>query len=205
MTGRAPVFAVPTPHGTWVVRHFVRGGSVATALGDRYLARGTPRPFAEASVSDELRARGLETPRVIAAAVYRAGLFYRGDLVTELVPDAEELAEVLFDDRPAGLAATADRKAALKETGALIHRLGRKGVRHVDLNAKNILVSWSGGVPSVYLLDLDRCRVGTHPVPVGSMVRRLLRSLRKFERRTGLRLPEAETGLLVDAAHGRVS
>ena len=203
MTGRGTVYAVPTTRGDWVVRHFRRGGSVASLLGDRYLVSGVPRPFQETMVSESVRGRDIPTPRVLAAAVYRAGPIYRGDLVTELVPDASELAEVLFDGERSGLAATSDRKEALRETGTLIRLLAAAGVRHADLNAKNVLLQWSGGSPTAYVLDLDRCKVGAEPVPVDGMLRRLLRSLRKFERRTRLQVPPAEAGLLVDAAHGR--
>jgi 3-deoxy-D-manno-octulosonic acid kinase len=200
MSGRGPVYAVPTPGGIWVVRHFMRGGSVASLLGDRYLHRGKPRPFREAAASQIVRGRGIATPKVIAAAVYRSGAFYRGDLVTELVPDSEELCEVLFDPERRGLAGTRDRKEALQETGSLIARMARAGVRHPDLNAKNVLIQWSGGSPTAHVLDLDRTRVGPGPAPVTPMVQRLLRSLRKLERRSGLKLPEAEEGLLVAAA-----
>ena len=204
MTGRGAVYSVPTTRGDWVVRHFQRGGSVASLLGDRYLVSGVPRPFRETGVSESVREREIPTPRVLAAAVYRAGPIYRGDLVTELVPDASELAEILFDRERSGLAATSDRKEALRETGSLIHRLAGAGVRHADLNAKNVLLQWSGGSPTAYVLDLDRCRVGAEAAPVDGMLQRLLRSLRKLERRTRLRLPPAEAELLVDAAHGRI-
>lgn len=205
MTGRGPVYAVPTPRGVWVVRHFLRGGSVAWVLGDRYLAGRIPRPFLETDASEVVRSRGIATPRVMAAAVYGTRPFYRGDLVTELVPESEELAEVLFDDRPVGLAATADRKEALTETGLLINDLATAGIKHPDLNARNVLIRWSGGAPTAYVLDLDRCSVGSGPVSADSMIRRLVRSLKKLERRTRLRIPQAELALLLHAAGGNPS
>lgn len=204
MAGRGPVYEVPTTLGIWVIRHFMRGGSVASLLGDRYVTGGTPRPFAETRTSEAVRLRGIDTPRVVAAAVYRAGVWYRGDLVTELVPDAEELADVLFDESRSGLAGSVDRKDALREAGALIHRMGQAGVHHPDLNAKNILLRWSGGAPVGYVLDLDRASVGSGQARVGAMIRRLLRSLRKLERRTGMAIPPAEKSLLVDTANGRL-
>lgn len=199
------MYAVPTSAGVLVVRHFVRGGSVARFLGDRYLSVETPRPFREATASERIRDLGIETPRVVAAAVYRAGLFYRGDLVTELVPQAQALSDVLFDSDRGGLAGTADRKDALRETGALISRMARAGVRHPDLNAGNVLVQWSGGTPTTYVIDLDRATVDSGPVSPEGMVQRLLRSLRKFERQTGLRLPEPEQDILVAAARTDVA
>lgn len=202
LSGRGPVYAVPSSEGLWVVRHYRRGGAVAPILGDRYVRGTAPRPFREAVASERVRARGVETPRVVAAAVYRTGPLYRGDLVTELVPDAEDLATVLFGPGQSGLAGTATRKQALREAGAVVAGLARAGVRHADLNAKNILLRWMGGAPTGYVLDLDRATVSPHRISPDPMLRRLRRSLRKFERRTGLRLPSPEYDLLAGAALG---
>ncbi len=201
-SGRGPVYAMPTTAGVWVVRHYLRGGAFGPLLGDRYLARGVPRPFREAVASQMVRGRGIPTPRVVAAAVYRGGLFYRCDLVTELIPEAEELSDVLFDPERRGLAGTSERKDALRETGVLVAKMARAGVSHPDLNAKNILLQWSGGAPTAYVLDLDRTsvkRAGGSPEP---MLSRLVRSLRKFEKRTGLQIPPPELALLEDSARG---
>ena len=128
--------------------------------------------------------------------------YYHEHFVEMLDFVVEHYAHVLFDEPRIGLAGSVDRKEALRETGALIHRMGRAGVHHPDLNAKNVLLSWSGGAPVGYVLDLDRASVGPKQANVGAMVRRLLRSIRKFERRTGLEIPASEKELLVDVAHG---
>lgn len=203
--GRGTVYAVPAAPdeveealgrvgGRWAVRHYRRGGLVARVLGDRYLRIGAPRPFREAEVSEAVRALGIPTPRVVAAAVYPAGIFYRGDLVTRWIPDALELAQVLFDPERRGVGGSVDRRDALAEAGGLIRRMARAGVRHPDLNAKNVLLEWSGSVPDAYLLDLDRCTVSEGPAPgaADAMRERLLRSLRKFEKRADLEVPPGE-------------
>jgi 3-deoxy-D-manno-octulosonic acid kinase len=193
--GRGRVHVVPAPasgpggRGRWAVRHYFRGGAVARPLlRDRYLSVGTPRPFREILASHGARARGIPTPAVVAGAVYPSGIFHRADLVTELIPDGMVLADVLFgEDRP-----TPERgRAALAAAGELIRRMERTGVRHVDLNARNILLTWSAdaeGAPSVHLLDLDACTLTSGPLPAGPMQARLQRSLRKFERRSGRKL-----------------
>lgn len=217
MEGRGTVFAVPAPRDEidevlgspdprWAVRHYRRGGWMAPLLGDRYLRVGTPRPFAEMRVSDEVRARRIPTPRVMAAAVYPSGPFYRGDLVTTFVPDALELAEVLFDPGRRGVSGSVDRRQALSEAGALIRKMAAAGILHPDLNAKNILLEWTGGAPQGHLLDLDRCRVLERPHPDGArtMHERLRRSMRKLEKKTGLGLAPGDLKALDRGVRGGV-
>jgi len=204
LEGRAPVYVIPAklPRNhkgqaatRWAVRRFVRGGRLLPKLlGDRYLRTGTPRPFHEAMVSDAARERGVPTPRVMAAAVYWDGPFYRGDLVTEFVPDAPDLVEALFDTRRKGAGGALERMQALRASGALVRTMASAGLQHRDLNASNILLQWKGTAPQGMILDLDLSRLypaGT-PAALGPMARRLERSLRKWEGHTGLRLSERE-------------
>lgn len=215
MEGRGPVYAIPAapdevqaalgePGGGWVVRRYRRGGSVARFLGDRYLRVGLPRPFREVEASEALRARRLPTPRVVAAAAYPAGIFRRGDLVTVEIRGAVELAEVLFDPDRRGVAGSVDRKEALGAAGALIRRAARAGVHHPDLNARNILLQWSGGAPDAHLVDLDRCRVAREATPASPrpMHARLFRSIRKLEKKHDLQVPEGELRALARAVEG---
>ena len=195
LQGRGPVPVLTMPQGQWVVRHYHRGGIVAAPLlGDRYFRVGLPRPVREAHASHELRQRGVPTPRVMAGAVYPKGVFYRADLVTEFVADAADLTYLLFEEersRP-------ERADVLEEVGRLLARTAAAGVEHLDLNAKNVLVAQrsSGALP--LLLDLDRCRVfpsGTRVDP-RAMLKRLYRSLRKYETESGHLLGAREWSLL---------
>ena len=180
LQGRGPVPVLTTPRGRWVVRHYQRGGRLAAPLlNDRYLRVGLPRPLREALASDEVRRRGIPTPRVMAGAVYPAGAFYRADLMTEFVADAMDLAHILFQqDRT-----RRERSDVLREVGRLVARSAAAGVDHADLNARNVLVEQQRGGPLPLFLDLDRCRV----LPPGiradprAMLDRLIRSLRKHE------------------------
>jgi len=189
-TGRGHVQVVgapaPGPDGRsrWAVRHYWRGGAVAAPLlRDRYLANGKPRPFQELDASHLARLRGIRTPAVVAGAVYPAGVFYRADLVTELIPDGSDLAEILFGPEPASQERT---RAALEAAGLLVRQLEEARIHHPDLNAKNVFLAGSDGTDA-HLLDLDGCRVldARAIIPAGPMRRRLERSLRKFEDRTG--------------------
>jgi len=209
MEGRGLVWDVPAPvpgpdgRERWAVRHYKRGGAVAApVLDDRYLAVDTPRPLRELRCSEVVRARGIPTPAVVAGAVYPAGIFYKADLVTEVVPRAVDLRELLFGEgadggtagggaETGGHGGGADPARALEAAGRLIRRMEHAGVYHPDLNAGNLLVTGSDPV-EVHLLDLDRCQArdqGT-PAPVGPMADRLRRSLRKLAGRADAPLPD---------------
>ena len=204
LEGRAPVYRVTAdaaqasvPGGsdgspTRVIRHYVRGGAVASLLGDRYLRWGMWRPMAETVASERLRTSGLPTPRVLAAAVYFSGLVYRGDLVTEYVATCGDLAELLFQTRDS--VEPEDRAAALRAVGATVRKMAELGLRHPDVNVKNFLVETRTEPVRVHLLDLDRCRFGSIPLgrPVKRMASRLTASLRKWEKTSGRPLSAEE-------------
>jgi hypothetical protein len=214
MEGRGPVFVIPAKipreadgnvPGRWAVRHYARGGRVVSrALGDRYLRWGRIRPFHESEASKAVRKRGIPTPLVVAAAVYPSGPFYRGDLVTDFIPGSSDLVEALFDSRRKGLGGAVERQDALRTAGELIRRMAENGIQHKDIHAGNILLEWQGAAPRPHLLDLDRCEVA----PAGSsvspdpMLRRLQRSLGRWESQTGLRISDKEWETLEAAVMG---
>jgi hypothetical protein len=180
--GRAQVRVVaagaagPDGRGRWAVRRYHRGGAAARVLGDRHLRAGVGRPLRELRASVEARARGVRTPAVVAGAVYFATPFYRADIVTELVPDAPSLADVIFGGAARGAA------GALAAAGRLVRSLEEARVLHADLSAGNIVVPLGGAGREAWAIDLDRCRVlplEGRPPP-GVMRRRLERSLRKL-------------------------
>lgn len=215
LSGRGVVYSVPAPttgpdgRDRWAVRHYRRGGAVAALLVDRYLAVGEPRPIREVAAAAVLRERGIPTPAVVAGAIYRTGLWYRADLVTELVPGGADLAHVVFGSRGGEAArggedarttsgSSEGAESALRAAGELVGRMGRAGVEHVDLNAKNILLTSGDHGPRAYVVDLDRCRVEASGTTAGAapMRRRLERSLRKFESATGRVLSPGEWAAL---------
>ena len=148
-TGRAPV-VVHVYEGRQVVsRHYHRGGMVAALLGDRYLGRRAEnsRGFREWCMLSAMKKQGLPVPVPIAASRIQSGLWYRADLVTELIPDAMTLADSLLRDRLAS--------GQWRHIGRVIRRFHNCNVYHADLNARNILITGSG---AVYLIDFDNCR-----------------------------------------------
>jgi 3-deoxy-D-manno-octulosonic acid kinase len=144
--GRGGVAVIDTPAGECVLRHYRRGGMVAALMGDRYLWTGadSTRSFAEFRLLQTMARRALPVPRVVAARYHRSGLYYRADLITQRIADAQTLAECL----PAG---RLDAELA-QEVGALVARFHREGIWHADLNAHNVLVAEA----ALYLIDFDR-------------------------------------------------
>jgi len=201
LQGRGPAYCIDGPTGACVVRHYRRGGEVARWLGDRYVRAGEPRPLRELRASEEVRRRGIDTPLVLALAIYPAGPFYRADIATAFVPGALDLAAALFG--PAPLEGT-DRLTAWAAAGSLLRTLGERGVVHADLNLKNILLDASVQPFRVLLLDLDRCRVAhrvTALVRLG-MLRRFQRSASKWANRAGRTITEEERRAFEGAYHG---
>jgi 3-deoxy-D-manno-octulosonic acid kinase len=189
--GRGPVHLVEgTGDGErWAVRHFHRGGLLAPLTGDRYLRSwALPRPFAELAAGEVCLQRGVPTPLGVAAAMYGRGPVYRGDLITRYIPGSMTLARFLLP----GEGGRGDRRLeALELAGSLVRLLAERGIGHADLNVKNLLlVAGEGGLEG-YVLDLDRVRVAPQGRRLSGepMVRRLARSLAKWERRSGEGLP----------------
>lgn len=182
--GRGEAYVVEAPRARIVVRHYRRGGAVASMLGDRYLRWAMPRPFRELWASAIGRTRGVTTPPVAAAIVYPSGPFYRADLATDYVPDAMTLADVTFGDSRMDDEA---RWTAWHATGRLVRSAAKAGLVHADLNLRNVLIAWRSGQPVTYLLDLDRCRIVSRisARELRRMKARLRRSARRFEERTG--------------------
>jgi 3-deoxy-D-manno-octulosonic acid kinase len=144
--GRGGVSIIRTPAGECVLRHYRRGGLVASLMGDRYLWTGAERsrPVTEFRLLAEIARLGLPGPMPVASRYRRHGFFYSADLITCRIADAQTLAEFLQTGR-----LNADLAASV---GAVIARFHRAGIWHADLNAHNVLVT----ADRIYLIDFDR-------------------------------------------------
>ena len=188
LRGRGTVYSVPAPvsgpdaKARWAVRHYRRGGAVASSLDDRYLRAGRPRPFRELSACAAARERGVLVPAVVAGVSYLDGAFYRCDLVTEYIDGGRPLSEVLHVTD--GSRAWAD---AMREAGRLVRRMADAGIYHVDLNAHNIVLVDTNDGPEAWAIDLDRARVlrGSSRGVGDRMAARLTRSILKVGTPTG--------------------
>jgi 3-deoxy-D-manno-octulosonic acid kinase len=156
---------------TWALRHYRRGGHAARLVRDSYLwlGLGATRPWREFRLTAGLHAKGLPVPRPVAAHVERRGPAYRGDLITVRIPGAEPLADLL--------AAGALPAAQWNALGKVLRRFHEAGVRHDDINARNILRDAQG---RFFLIDFDKAAL----LPAGAWQARNLarfqRSLEKF-------------------------
>lgn len=203
LAGRSPSYRVDASGDEWVVRHYWRGGAFGPLLEDRYPAGvRRPRPFRELSVSHRARERGVPTPRVIAAVVYPRRTLYRGDLATAYVPDSADLADVTFGG---GRLPRIDRAAAWRSAGVLVRVAAERGLRHPDLNLRNVLLYGPPDEPLACILDLDRARLEDNPLrPVerDAMVARLHRSRRKLERKYGQRVDDRSLWAFAEGLRG---
>ncbi len=204
--GPVPVLAHPTGEGSpWVVRRYYRGGFMRP-LGDRFMRAGRPRSFTEVETSARISELGFATPRIVAAAVYPTGLLYRADLVTEFVPQARTLADVLLggNEHPGALPEGNTQREGLACVADLIVRLAKAGVHHPDLNVENVLIARKAQQVHAVLLDLDRCKVAGPGGPASAvrlrrqLRRRLARSIRKLERSGPMSQDDGEQRLTND-------
>ena len=201
LQGRAPVYVAPLPRGgpTVVVRHARHGGMLARVTGDRF--PGATRAPRELALSTRLSALGVPTPTIVAYAVYPAGpLLARSDVATLHIGHSADLASIL-----AGAANIITRVDAVTGAAALLVAMARTGVRHPDLNLKNILLALTAsGTARAYLLDIDRVRIErARAAAAAANAMRLLRSVRKWRDVHSAPITAAEADALESAALGR--
>jgi 3-deoxy-D-manno-octulosonic acid kinase len=174
----------------FVLRHYRRGGLAARITPDRYLWLGESRtrPLAELQLTLRMHAAGLPVPVPVAARYERQGLTYTADIITELVPGTQTLAQCL-----AAGEASLPTWAAI---GRCIRGFHDYGLCHVDLNAHNILLRDG----EVFLVDFDKCTRRRPGLWRDSNLARLRRSLEALEdRRDDHRFGNAEWQYLLTA------
>ena len=168
--GRREAYFLHYSDRDMVLRHFQRGGLVGNFIRDRYIATriGNSRAMREFTLLDLMRTQGLLVPRPLAARHSPSGPFYRADLITERIPDAHPLAEILLE-------------RALPERnwftiGAAIGQMHSLNVYHADLNCRNILLD---ARERAWLIDFDKCSMRAPGKWMKRNLARLLRSLEK--------------------------
>lgn len=165
--------------GALIVRPYRRGGFVRHVTRDLYWDY-PPRPFVELHCTEEARRRGVPTVEVLGARVERtsAGL-YRGWLVTREATGFQDLWSWLQTEESVDL-----RQQTLSVVAQSIARMHNAGIAHADLNPTNILVCADSESPQALLLDFDRARLFSGPVPTTiseSNFRRFRRFFGKYE------------------------
>lgn len=164
--GRGSAWRLTVNDEPAVLRHYRRGGMMASINRDQYLWQGATltRPYREFMVMLGLAEQGLWVPKPMAAMAERTGLFYRAAILTRLVDHRGALCEV-------------DDEVSWRAAGTAIARLHAAGVWHADLNVHNILIDEHD---QAWLIDFDRARAGvTDRTQLQGNLSRLLRSVRK--------------------------
>ena len=169
--GRGTTWFVSYQEQQWVLRHYYRGGLIGKFNKDSYWFSGqkNTRAAREFSLLLTLQQLGLPAPEPVAYRVIRQGLFYRADLLSTRIADAEDLVGILSRQHLS--------ETVWMDIGATIRRFHDHGIYHHDLNAHNILL---GKKNQVSLIDFDRGeqrQVNTSWQQAN--IERLLRSFRK--------------------------
>lgn len=199
LRGRGVAYAVPLPDGATrvIVRRSRHGGWLAPVTRDIFV--GSTRAPHELEVSLRLAREGIATPEVIAYSTYPvAPLLRRADVATREVDGGLDLAATL--EREPGAESVRD---AVRVVARLLARMASAGVRHPDLNVRNVLIARdANGHREAWLLDVDRVWFDTprHPRVREANLSRFARSARKLREREGLPLGEGEMALLAALA-----
>ena len=141
---------------------------------DLFLAQAVAqsRAMAEFTLLRMLRQRGLPVPRACAALHRSAGLFYRAEIIIELLPDATDIAALLHGVRPLN-------SSEWQRLGQAVRDLHDAQVFHADLNCHNLMLDAQG---AAWIVDFDKCAFRAGEAWKAANLERLLRSLRKERR-----------------------
>lgn len=187
--GRGTVVSAPFAGlGTLLIRPCVHGGLWGRLTRDLYLGPG--RILQEIQASEKLAQLAIPTPQIQAALFYPCGPVYRMEVATSFVSGGRDLNDLLSTRPLAG-----QRTRIFSAIRKLFEQLQQHGIRHPDLNARNLLLSPAGSVGwKAWLLDVDAIRLDEPGSPVVDTANRnrLLRSLLKLARRGDLGWSEAE-------------
>jgi 3-deoxy-D-manno-octulosonic acid kinase len=186
LAGRGTAWAAALPNGVdVVVRHARHGGALAGLTGDLFLAP-TRAPL-ELAIALRLAAAGVPTPEVVAYAVYPVlGPLARADVATRALRGAD------FPDAWRATSDGAARQSLLAALAALLRALRAAGALHPDLNLKNVFIAPGAGVPTAFVLDVDRVEFGEPGSAriAAENLARLMRSARKWRKRWNLDIDE---------------
>jgi hypothetical protein len=201
LQGRGVAYAVllPVTRTRAVVRHNRHGGLLAPLTRDLFLSP-TRAPH-ELAVALRLRELGVPTPDVLMYALSPAPiLLRRADVVTREIDAGRDLATFMGRE-----AHDDERAAAWAATRVLVRTMNDAGVRHHDLNVKNVLLAPGADGLVAYLLDVDRVTFGARGSAeiARANVARLLRSARKWRDERGALFDERELTALGAVADPR--
>lgn len=146
--GRGTTWFVETEHLPAALRHYRRGGLFGKLVRDQYWFSGwhNTRSFQEFSLLSKLIEANVNVPRPLAAMAVRSGMYYRADLLSEKIANAQDLVAILQSG--------ALERQAYHRIGAEIRAMHDVGVNHTDLNIHNLLIDDQN---KVWIIDFDKC------------------------------------------------
>jgi 3-deoxy-D-manno-octulosonic acid kinase len=186
--GRGTTWFVETERLPAALRHYRRGGLFGKLVRDQYWFNGwqNTRSFQEFSLLSKLVNANVNVPRPLAALAVRTGLYYRADLLSEKVANAQDLVARLK-------ASPLDCKA-YHRIGAEIRAMHDVGVNHTDLNIHNILIDDKN---KIWIIDFDKCCVQSGDSWQQDNLSRLKRSFEKEVGRYNIHWKPSEFDALV--------
>ena len=177
--GRGAAWFVQGPFGDAVLRHYQRGGWMASVSRAAYLWQGERhvRSLREFAMLRLMAQRSLPVPAPIAACYRRQAWYYQAAILVQRVHQAESFAM---------RAASQGLHAPWAAVGAAIGRCHREGAHHADMNANNVLIDVAD---AVCLIDWDKGVIENAP---GAWCSRVLARLQRSLRKECPRLPASE-------------
>jgi len=173
--GRGAVWFINSTFGRFVIRRYRRGGLIAKANKQHFLFTGIEktRPWLELNLLEKMRILELPVPRPIGGLFTLNKGFYRAELLTETIPNARDLFDIVKSD--------CHNEINWKEIGQVIKDFHNHGVYHSDLNCHNIMIDNHN---KIWVIDFDKCEFKTpHSDWQQSNIDRLKRSLDKEARK----------------------
>lgn len=165
------------------LRHYRRGGLFGKIVSDHYLFNGwqKSRSIQEFYLLNKLTESGVNVPKPIAAQVKKGLFSYQADLLSEKIPDAKDLVDILQQ--------RALSTQEYQTIGEQIKKMHNAQVNHTDLNIHNILLDKQG---KVWLIDFDKCYQQEGEGWKGGNLERLLRSFNKELKKRSIKWQEGE-------------
>jgi 3-deoxy-D-manno-octulosonic acid kinase len=146
---------------------------IGKVLNDQYLYLGLEqtRAWQELKLLQHMQSLGLACPEPSAAMVTKHGIYYRADIISSKILDAEDLHIILLKQ---GLAAQ-----TWQNVGQTIAEFHNHQIYHHDLNIHNIMLDKA---QKPWLIDFDKCTVKPGNAWKKANIQRLKRSFEKEQR-----------------------
>lgn len=175
--GRGTTWFIQTQQVIVALRHYHRGGLFGKLVHDYYLFCGwhRTRSYQEFQLLEHLIKMGVNVPRPVAARAIRRAFCYQADLISEKIPNAQDLVSIL-QHKPLS---TLD----YYNIGQQIRKMHQAQVNHTDLNIHNILLDQEG---KVWIIDFDKCYQQSGSHWKDKNIERLKRSFIKEQRKRNI-------------------